>query len=99
VIGYMNVRRLPPEIGTPPIRRIGMMWAALLWGWFTAEQLSRTILSQLGVPQEVVGSIALHPVRVVLYGGLIASLAWFGWALFGDRGRAAAPAIHRGSAG
>ncbi len=99
VIGYMNVRRLPPEIGTPPIRRIGMMWAALLWGWFTAEQLSRTILSQLGVPQEVVGSIALHPVRVVLYGGLIASLAWFGWALFGGRGRATAPAIHRGSAG
>lgn len=99
VIGYMNVRRLPPEIGTPPIRRIGMMWAALLWGWFTAEYLSRTILSQLGEPQEVVGSIALHPVRVVLYGGLIASLVWFGWALFVARRREEAPAIHPGSAG
>jgi hypothetical protein len=99
VIGYMNVRRLPPEIGTPPIRRIGMIWAALLWGWFTAEYLSRTILSQLGVPQDVVGSIALHPVRVLLYAGLIASLAWFGWALFGARSREAAFAIHRGSTG
>ena len=99
VIGYMNVRRLPPEIGTPPIRRIGMIWAALLWGWFTAEYLSRTILSQVGVPQDVVGSIALHPVRVVLYAGLIASLVWFGWALFGARSREAAPAINPGSTG
>ena len=99
VIGYMNVRRLPPAIGTPPIRRVGMIWAALLWGWFTAEYLSRTILSQLGVPQEVVGSIALHPVRVVLYAGLIASLVWFGWALFGARSREASPAINRASAG
>jgi hypothetical protein len=99
VIGYMNVRRLPPEIGTPPIRRIGMIWAALLWGWFTAEYLSRTILSQLGVPQDVVGSITLHPVRVLLYAGLIASLVWFGWALFRARSREAAFAIHRGSAG
>ena len=89
VIGYMNARRLPPEIATPPIRRIGMMWAALLWGWFTVEQISRTILSMTGAPPDVVGSIVFHPVRVLLYAGLILSLLWFGWALFGTR-RAAA---------
>ncbi|HSJ64193.1 MAG TPA: Nramp family divalent metal transporter [Gemmatimonadaceae bacterium] len=91
IIGYMNVRRLPAEIATPVTRRVGMMWAALLWGWFTVEQISRTILSSLGAPVDVVGSIVLHPVRVVLYGVLILSLLWFGWALFGTRRAAAAP--------
>jgi hypothetical protein len=92
LIGYMNVRRLPSEIATPVSRRVGMLWAALLWGWFTAEQVSRVILAELGAPPEVLGSIALHPVRVVLYGILILSLLWFSWALFGARRPAVAPA-------
>jgi hypothetical protein len=92
LIGYMNVRRLPREIATPLSRRVGMLWAALLWGWFTAEQVSRVILAELAAPPEVLGSIALHPVRVVLYGILILSLLWFSWALFGARRPAVAPA-------
>ena len=92
VIGYMNVRRLPAEIATPMTRRVGMMWAALLWGWFTVEQISRTILGAMGAPADVVGSIVLHPVRVVLYAGLVASLVWFAWALFATQRRAESPA-------
>jgi hypothetical protein len=91
VIGYMNARRLPPEIATPVTRRVGMMWAALLWGWFTVEQISRAILAGMGAPADVVGSIVLHPVRVVLYAGFIASLIWFAWALFAVPPRGAKP--------
>jgi hypothetical protein len=92
VIGYMNVRRLPAEIATPMTRRVGMMWAALLWGWFTVEQISRTILAEMGAPADVVGSIVFHPVRVVLYAGLVASLVWFAWALFATQRRVESPA-------
>jgi hypothetical protein len=92
VIGYMNVRRLPAEIATPMTRRVGMIWAALLWGWFTAEFVSRRILAALGAPPELIGSVTMHPVRVVLYGLLILSLLWFTWALFGARRPAVAPA-------
>lgn len=92
VIGYMNVRRLPAEIATPLTRRVGMIWAALLWGWFTAEQISRVILAELGAAPEMIGSVTMHPVRLVLYGALILSLLWFSWALFGARRPAVAPA-------
>ena len=91
VIGYMNVRRLPAEIATPMSRRVGMVWAAVLWGWFTVEQVSRVILAELGAAPEVLGSVTLHPVRVLLYGLLILSLLWFSWALFGPRRPAAVP--------
>jgi hypothetical protein len=91
VIGYMNVRRLPAEIATPVSRRVGMVWAAVLWGWFTVEQISRVILAELGAAPEVLGSVTLHPVRVLLYGLLILSLLWFSWALFGPRRPAAVP--------
>jgi hypothetical protein len=91
VIGYMNVRRLPAEIATPMSRRVGMVWAAVLWGWFTVEQISRVILAELGAAPEVLGSVTLHPVRVLLYGLLILSLLWFSWALFGPRRPAAVP--------
>jgi hypothetical protein len=91
VIGYMNVRRLPAEIATPMSRRVGMVWAAVLWGWFTVEQISRVILAELGAAPDVLGSVTLHPVRVLLYGLLILSLLWFSWALFGPRRPAAVP--------
>jgi hypothetical protein len=62
-----------------------MIWAGVLWGWFTAEQLSRVVLSRIGAPAPVIESVAPHPVRVVLYGMWIVSLLWFGWRILGPR--------------
>lgn len=77
VVGYMNARRLPPELATPAWKRVGMLWAAVLWGWFTVEQISRTLLGRLGAPAGVVESLAWHPVRGTLYAGWVLSLLWF----------------------
>jgi len=77
VVGVMNARRLPGELSPPAWKRWGMIWAAALWGWFTAEQLSRLILSGAGVAPETVESLGPHPVRVGIYGLWAASLLWF----------------------
>jgi hypothetical protein len=66
VIGYMNARMLPPHLATPMTRRVGMIWAALLWGWFTAEQLSRVVLERIGAPSQTIGAIVWHPPRGVM---------------------------------
>ncbi len=86
VVGYMNVRRLPDRIRTPRWRRWGMVWAAVLWGWFTAEQISRTVLEGLvGADAAVVESVAaLHPVRGLLYALWAASVLWFARAILGS---------------
>ncbi|MCZ6824463.1 MAG: Nramp family divalent metal transporter [Gemmatimonadetes bacterium] len=85
VVGYMNARRLPGPLATPLWKRLGMIWAGVLWGWFTAEQLSRAVLSRIGAPTPLIESVALHPVRVALYGLWIVSLLWFGWRILGPR--------------
>ncbi|MFB6240948.1 MAG: hypothetical protein ABEJ46_05240 [Gemmatimonadota bacterium] len=81
VIGYMNVRRLPDPFRPPGWKRWGMIWAGVLWGWFTAEQLSRTTLDQIGASQEVVTTITMHPVRIGWYALWLLSLVWFVWAI------------------
>lgn len=86
VVGYMNVRRLPDPFRPPDWKRWGMVWAGVLWGWFTAEQISRTVLSALGAPEAVVTSIAMHPVRIALYGLWVLSLVWFAVAVVGRPG-------------
>jgi hypothetical protein len=79
VVGAMNVRRLPsamrPGIGT----RIMLVWAAVLWGWFTAEQLSRVVLGRMQVDPAVVTDLVWHPVRIVAYGAWVLLVAWFAW--------------------
>ena len=90
VVGYINVRRLPAELAMPMWKRIGMIWAAVLWGWFTAEQLSRVMLGLMGAPAELIGSITMHPVRIVMYGGWIISLLWFSWVMLRPSPRAVA---------
>ncbi len=87
VIGYMNVRRLPAQLRPTLWRRAGMVWAGVLWGWFTAEQVSRTLLDGLGASPAVVESVSLHPVRAVLYGLWLASIAWFAWQILGPPSR------------
>ncbi|MGH7541208.1 MAG: Nramp family divalent metal transporter, partial [Gemmatimonadota bacterium] len=87
VVGYMNARRLPAALGPPAWKRWGMVWAAALWGWFTAEQLSRAVMAGAGVAPALVESLAWHPVRAALYGLWIVSLAWFGVAILGSSGR------------
>ncbi len=82
VIGWMNARRLPSHLATPPWGRVAMLWGALLWGWFTVEQLSRLLLAQMAAPQELIEALVWHPVRGVFYAVWIMSLAWFGWVLF-----------------
>ena len=82
VIGYMNACRLPSHLGMPRWGRVAMLWAAILWGWFTSEQLSRVVLGLLEAPTAVKDSLAWHPVRALLYGAWICSIAWFAWELF-----------------
>jgi len=77
VIGYMNVRRLPAELGPPTWKRWSLLWAAVLWGWFTAEQLSRTTMLVAGVAPQFQDSLALHPIRIVFYALWLGSLVWF----------------------
>jgi hypothetical protein len=77
VIGVVNVRRLPPTLRPPGWKRWGLVWAAVLWGWFTAEQLSRTVLGATGADRAVVDAIAWHPVRAVFYAMWLISVAWF----------------------
>ncbi|HEU5049659.1 MAG TPA: Nramp family divalent metal transporter, partial [Gemmatimonadales bacterium] len=77
VVGVMNVRRLPRAMRPGPITRAGLIWAAILWGWFTAEQLSRTILGATGASAGVVTEIAWHPVRIVVYGVWVGAVVWF----------------------
>ena len=90
VVGYMNTRRLPALLATPLWKRAGMVWAGILWGWFTAEQVSRAILARVGVPRELLETIAMHPVRVICYALWIASILWFAWRMLVTR-----PGVHR----
>ena len=90
VVGYMNTRRLPRELSPPLWKRAGMVWAGVLWGWFTAEQLSRVVLGRMGAPATVLETIAMHPVRVVCYALWLATILWFGWRMLGPRPAAAA---------
>lgn len=79
VVGYMNVRRLPSALAPSLPKRVGMVWAGVLWGWFTAEQLSRVLLGRFGASPEITGTLALHPLRVGCYTLWIASILWFAW--------------------
>jgi len=81
VVGIITARRLPRVMGPGPWSRLGMIWAAILWGWFTVEQLSRTILGKMGMAQEVIETVSWHPVRVLFYAAWLASVLWFSWAL------------------
>lgn len=87
VVGYMNARRLPTVLAPPGWKRWGMVWAGVLWGWFTAEQLARAILDRMGAAPAVIESIAAHPVRLALYGLWALSLLWFARAILGPAGR------------
>jgi len=85
VVGIMSVRRLPRSMGPSRWNRLGLLWAAVLWGWFTAEQLSRMALAQTGADQAAIETIMFDPVRLVFYGAWVSSLLWYGWALFRRR--------------
>ncbi len=77
VVGTMNVHRLPAALSPPAWKRWSLLWAAILWGWFTAEQLSRTVMGLAGVDQTAVESLSPHPVRIALYALWLGSLTWF----------------------
>ncbi|HUF12797.1 MAG TPA: hypothetical protein VMN78_06850, partial [Longimicrobiales bacterium] len=60
-------------------------WAAVLWGWFTAEQVSRTVLASTGASPAAVESIVLEPVRAIVYALWLVSLVWFAAAILPRR--------------
>ena len=66
VVGIMNARGLPPHLAPSNWSRLGLLWAATLWGWFTAEQLTRVSLGMLGAEAGVIEAFAWHPVRAAL---------------------------------
>ncbi|HEY7472149.1 MAG TPA: Nramp family divalent metal transporter [Gemmatimonadota bacterium] len=80
VIAVLNTAYLPAPLRMPRWKLVGMYWAVVLWGWFSAEQVSRSVLEHaLGLSGPVVVSIAPHPVRLVAYGAWLVSLAWLVW--------------------
>lgn len=77
VITVLNTRHLPAPLRMPRWKLLGMYWAIILWGWFTAEQVSRTILQfGLGLSGADVTSVTFHPVRAAAYLLWLASLGW-----------------------
>jgi hypothetical protein len=77
VLAVLNTLRLPSELRMPRWKLAGMYWAVVLWGWFSAETVSRFTLGQvMGLGGEVVNSIAWHPVRVIVYALWLGSLVW-----------------------
>ena len=87
VIGYLNTRLLPRELAPSLLKRLGMAWAGVLWGWFTVEQISRVVLARTGAPAATIETITFHPVRVTLYALWVLSLIWFVLAVVPRRGR------------
>lgn len=83
VVGTMNVRRLPAALRPGLPTRLGLLWAGVLWGWFTAEQVSRSVLDRTGAAPEVATALVPEPVRAVAYGAWLLSLVWFAWAVLG----------------
>jgi len=80
VVAVLNTAYLPAPLRMPRWKLLGMYWAVVLWGWFSAEQISRSVLEHgLGLSGPVVTSIALHPVRVAAYAAWLGSLAWLVW--------------------
>lgn len=79
-IAVLNTVHLPAPARMPRWKLAGMWWAIVLWGWFTAETISRVVLSQvLDVTGPAVSSIEAHPVRIAVYALWLASLGWVVW--------------------
>jgi hypothetical protein len=64
-----------------------MLWAAVLWGWFTVEVVARALMTGLGVATPIVESVTMHPVRIVCYGLWVASLVWYAVRVAPRKGR------------
>ncbi|HKY61474.1 MAG TPA: hypothetical protein VJP59_10735, partial [Gemmatimonadota bacterium] len=77
VIAILNTRHLPAALRMPRWKLLGMYWSMILWGWFTAEQITRTLMQHaFGLSGPVVTSITFHPVRVAAYATWLAGLGW-----------------------
>ncbi|MBW3660838.1 MAG: Nramp family divalent metal transporter [Gemmatimonadetes bacterium] len=90
-IAVLNSAYLPAPLRMPRWKLVGMWWAIVLWGWFTAETVSRVALGRLGAAGDAVTSIEPHPVRILAYGLWLVSLGWVVW-------RTAPPVFGRGRA-
>lgn len=87
VVGYMNVRRLSAPLRPPTWKRWGMVWACVLWGWFTVEQIARVLLARTGSDAVAVETIGPDPIRTALYALWILSVVWFAWSILGPPAR------------
>jgi hypothetical protein len=80
VVAVLNTAYLPEPLRMPRWKLVGMYWAVVLWGWFSAEQISRSVLEHgFGLSGAAITSISAHPVRIAAYGAWLASLAWLVW--------------------
>ena len=80
VVAVLNTSYLPEPLRMPRWKLVGMYWAVVLWGWFSAEQISRSIIEHgLGLSGSPVTSISAHPVRIAAYAAWLASLVWLVW--------------------
>ncbi|HEX6643167.1 MAG TPA: Nramp family divalent metal transporter, partial [Gemmatimonadales bacterium] len=86
VVGAMNVSRLPAAMRPPLLTRLMLVWAAVLWGWFTAEQVSRVVLGRMSADAAMTAEIAWHPVRIAVYATWAGSVLWFAWKVLGRQG-------------
>jgi hypothetical protein len=77
IIAVLNTCYLPAPLRMPRAKLVGMYLSILLWGWFTAETITRVTLTRvLGIEGEQATTITLHPLRVVFYGTMLVSLAY-----------------------
>ncbi len=76
VIAILNTRHLPQGQRMSRTRLVGMWFAMALWGWFTAEQITRSVLGEIGAPAVDATTISMHPVRVVAYLLWVSSLLY-----------------------
>jgi len=76
VIAILNTRHLPQGQRMSRTKLVGMWFAMALWGWFTAEQITRSVLGEIGAPAVDATTISMHPVRVVAYLLWVSSLLY-----------------------
>ncbi len=77
VIAVLNTCYLPAPLRMPRAKLIAMYLSILLWGWFTAEIITRTVLRYaLGATGEEAVTITFDLVRVSMYGLMLASLGY-----------------------
>lgn len=77
VIAVLNTCYLPPPLRMSGPKLATMYASIVLWGWFTAEIITRVVLEHIfNETGDAATDITMDPVRLVCYGLAVASLAY-----------------------